>query len=127
MGRAFTIKTALAIAMLSLLTAVQPRILTFAEIDPLYGAILAGVLIGLGMLALFRHRASLGGVGILAFYLQERFGWRAGLVQLAFDMTILLLSFTVLAPRAIVYSIVSAVVLNVILTVNHRRDRYVAM
>ncbi len=127
MGRAFTVKTIIAIAAMSGLTAVQPGLVSFGAVDPLYGAALAGVLIGVGLLILFRHRASLGGVGILALFLQDRFGWRAGLVQLAFDLSILALAFTVVEPRAIVYSIVGAVILNLLLAVNHRRDRYVAM
>lgn len=127
MGRAFTIKTIIAIACMSALTGVQPEILSFGEIEPLYGAALAGILIGVGLLILFRHRASLGGVGILALFLQDRFGWRAGLVQLAFDLSILALAFTVVEPAAILYSVVGAVVLNLLLAVNHRRDRYVAM
>ncbi|WP_040486193.1 YitT family protein [Lutibaculum baratangense] len=127
MGRAFTIKTILAIAAMSVLTGLQPHVLQFGPVDPLYGAVLAGMLLGLGLLALFRHRASLGGVGILALFVQDRFGWRAGLMQLAFDLTILALSFAVVAPRAVIYSVASAIVLNLLLAVNHRRDRYVAM
>ena len=44
----------------------------------------------LGLLMLFRHRASLGGVNILALYMQERFGFRAGAVQMAIDASIVL-------------------------------------
>lgn len=127
MGRAFTVKTIMAIALMSGLTGVQPQLLNFGEIQPLYAVLLAGILIGVGLLVLFRHRASLGGVGILALFLQDRFGWRAGFVQLAFDLTILALAFTVVEPGAILYSVVGAVVLNLLLVVNHRTDRYVAM
>lgn len=127
MGRAFTIKTILAIAAMSALSGLNPDLVSFSDVEPLYGAILAGVLIGVGLLVLFRHRASLGGVGILALFLQDRLGWRAGLVQLAFDLCILALAFVVVEPTAILYSIVGAVVLNLILAVNHRTDRYVAM
>ena len=37
---------------------------------------------------LFRHRASLGGVGIVALWLQQEKGWRAGKVQMAVDCAI---------------------------------------
>lgn len=127
MGRAFTVKTIVAIGLMSGLTGIQPRLLRFGEIEPLYAVILAGILIGVGLLVLFRHRASLGGVGILALFLQDRFGWRAGLVQLGFDLMILALAFVVVEPGAILYSVVGAVVLNLLLAVNHRTDRYVAM
>ncbi|MBB3233032.1 YitT family protein [Halomonas stenophila] len=39
---------------------------------------MGGSLIGLGMRVLFRHRTSLGGINILALFLQQRHGWRAG-------------------------------------------------
>lgn len=126
LGWAFTIKTFLAVGLLSLLTWLQPRLLQFGEIEPLTGVIVAGLLIGFGLLALFRHRASLGGAGILALYLQDRFGWRAGFTQLAVDLLVLALAFTVASPVAILYSVIGAVVLNLALAINHRNDRYVA-
>lgn len=127
MGRAFTAKTFIAVAILSVVTAVQPSIFAFGHVDRTTGAVLAGLLMGFGLLALFRHRASLGGVGILALYLQDRFGWRAGLTQLAIDLSILALSFTVADPVAIGFSVLGAVVLNLFLAINHRADRYIAM
>ena len=86
MGRAFTIKTAFAVALLSVMTAFSGDLIRFAGVQPLLGACLGGLLIGFGLLALFRHRASAGGVGILAVYLQDRFGWRAGLTQLGVEL-----------------------------------------
>lgn len=73
-GAAFTIKTFIAVALLSAMTALQPSVFTFGNIHPLVGAIVAGLLLGFALLALFRHRASLGGAGILAIYLQETVG-----------------------------------------------------
>ena len=66
-------------------------------------------------------------VGVLAVYLQERFGIRAGLVQLGFDLFVLAAAFLVAAPFIVLCSVVGAVVLNLFLTVNHRADRYIAM
>ncbi|MER2507208.1 MAG: YitT family protein [Amaricoccus sp.] len=66
MGPRFTLKSLLAVGMLSLFTMLAPRPLTFDHVEPLTGAILAGATSGLGMLAIYRHRASLGGVGVLA-------------------------------------------------------------
>ncbi|MCP1198638.1 YitT family protein [Notoacmeibacter sp. MSK16QG-6] len=126
LGWAFTIKTFLGVGFLSLLTWLQPRLLQFGAIEPLAGAVVAGVLLGFGLLAMFRHRASLGGAGILALYLQNRFGWRAGLTQLAIDLLVLALAFFVVTPAAVMYSIIGAVVLNLFLAINHRNDRYVA-
>jgi uncharacterized membrane-anchored protein YitT (DUF2179 family) len=112
LGLAFTVKTFCAIAMTALLSEYM-----------LFG----GLTVAAGMLALFRHRTSLGGFGILALYLQDRFGWRAGLVQLAFDGMVLACSFFVATPFVIICSILGALVMNLTLAINHRNDRYIAM
>lgn len=127
MGRRFTVKTAFAVSLLSLLTAVSPSLLTFGAVQPLVGAALGGLLLGFGLLALFRHRASAGGVGILAIYLQDRFGWRAGLTQLAVDLLVLVTAFLAVPPTAVAYSVLGALVLNLFLAINHRTDRYLAV
>ncbi|WP_438753744.1 YitT family protein [Pararhizobium sp. O133] len=127
MGLAFTLKTFMAVALTSAMSEVLPRTLGLAQVDPLVGALFGGLVIGAGLLALFRHRASLGGVGILALYIQDRFGWRAGFVQLAFDGTIVACSFFLASPFIIACSILGAVVMNLTLAINHRKDRYIAM
>ncbi|PZU83740.1 MAG: YitT family protein [Shinella sp.] len=127
LGAAFTIKTFSAVALTSFLTATLPRFISFSSLDPLIAGVFGGLLVGTGMLALFRHRASLGGFGILALYLQDRFGWRAGLVQLGFDGLVLVFSFFVATPFIIFCSVMGAVVLNLTLAINHRKDRYIAM
>ncbi|MEF2072864.1 YitT family protein [Consotaella aegiceratis] len=124
MGMGFTAKTFIAIGLMSFFTAIHGELLTFATINRPAGAILGGLLLGFGLLALFRHQSSLGGVGILAFYCQEKFGWRAGYVQLGMDLCILALAFTVRDPVAIAYSILGAVTYNLFLAINHRKDRY---
>jgi uncharacterized membrane-anchored protein YitT (DUF2179 family) len=126
MGRRFTVKTFAAVALLSLLSEQLPRLLAIERVQPLFAAIAGGLLIGAGFIILFRHRASLGGLNVLVLWLQERTGWRAGYLQLALDMTILLASTPwVDAPR-LALSIVGAAAMNLALAVNHRPDRYVA-
>jgi len=127
MGRAFTVKTFIAVALLSMLTEWQPLALSFAALQPLYAAIMGGLLMGSGFLMLFRHRASLGGVGIVALVLQHERGWRAGKVQMAVDCAIVLAALFVVDPLHIGYSLVGAIALNLTLTVNHKPGRYVAM
>jgi uncharacterized membrane-anchored protein YitT (DUF2179 family) len=73
---------------------------------------------------LFRHDASLGGVGILAVWLQERHGWRAGVVQLAIDACVLAASLLIASPATLALSIVGAAALNMVLAINHRPGRY---
>jgi uncharacterized membrane-anchored protein YitT (DUF2179 family) len=82
---------------------------------------------GIGLLILFRHRAGLGGFNVLALYLQDNYGIRAGYFQLAVDLTILAASFTVLDWHQVVLSVVGAVALNLVIAINHRKGRYVGM
>lgn len=125
LGLVFTIKTFSAVGLTSLLSGLLPKLIAFDSIEPITAALFGGLLIGCGMLVLFRHRASLGGFGILALYLQDRFGWRAGFVQLGLDCVVLFLSFFVASPFVIACSILAAVALNLTLAINHRTDRYI--
>jgi len=127
MGRDFTLKTFAAVALLSVLTEFQPLALTLQSLHPLYAAVMGGLLMGAGFLMLFRHRASLGGVGIVALALQQHRGWRAGKVQMAVDCAIVAAALFVVEPSRIAYSLVGAVVLNLTLAVNHKPGRYIAM
>ena len=127
MGRAFVVKTFVSVALLSLFTEAMPYVLHIDRINPFYAAIGGGVLMGVGLLVLFRHRASLGGLNILVLYLQERFGWRAGLVQLIFDALILLGSMSMISATSVGISLIGAAALNLTLAINHRPGRYMAV
>jgi len=127
LGIAFTVKTFIAIGLTSALADVQSRFFSISSIHPAWAALLGGLLLGFGLLALYRHRASLGGVGILGIYMQERFGIRAGLVQLVIDMCVLAAAFFVTTPPVVFYSVLGAVVLNLFVAINHRADRYIAL
>lgn len=127
LGRAFTIKTFAAVLLLSVLTELQTQFLQFSHLQPLYAAIAGGLITGTGFLVLFRHRCSLGGVGILALYLQDRHGWRAGKIQMGIDCAIVLLALWSVEPSRVAYSVVGAVALNLVLAMNHRPGRYMVV
>ena len=95
-------------------------------LTPWLGAVLFGFLSGSALLALFRHGASLGGIGIVALMLQDRLGWRAGWVQLGFDAVLFTLAFLVIEPDLVLISFLGALVVNLVVAINHRRDRYLA-
>jgi len=126
MGPAFTLKTLLAVAALAVASELVPIALDVRRIMPIYAAVCGGLLIGSGFLMLFRHQASLGGVGILAYFLQERYGWRAGVVQLLFDLAVVAIATTTLDAHKIFHSIVGATVINLVLALNHKQGRYCA-
>lgn len=125
MGPGFTVKTFLAVGLLSALSLWLPGQVAFATLNPWLGAVLFGFVSGSALLALFRHGASLGGIGIVAVLLQDRLGWRAGWVQLAFDAVLFAVAFLVIEARLVLISFLGALVVNLVIAINHRRDRYI--
>ena len=126
MGPRFTLKTFAAVALLALLSELLPQWLPLGAVAPLFAAIGGGVLAGAGFIMLFRHRASLGGLNVLVLWLQDRYGWRAGWLQMGVDCAILLAALPWLSPRQLALSIVGAVAMNFALAVNHKPGRYTA-
>jgi uncharacterized membrane-anchored protein YitT (DUF2179 family) len=98
MGLGFTLRTFVAVGIVSLLVQATPLWLDIAAIQPVYAALAGGGTMGVGLLVLARHRTAVGGVNILALYLQERHGWRAGWIQLPIDAGIFLGALFVLPP-----------------------------
>lgn len=127
LGWDFTIKTFLAVSGVSILTEYIPQIFEFGEINPWFAAIFGGFLIGSGLLMLFRHKASLGGLNILSIYVQEYFQISAGKFQMVADTVIILAAFFVVDWQALAFSILAAVALNIILAINHKPGRYRGM
>jgi len=124
MGWPFTLKTIGAVCLVSAFTALFPVWLQIGAIEPIFAAPMGGVLIGLGILSLFRHRSSVGGVTILTLFLQDKFGIRAGWLQLAIDAVILVAAFFVLPLDRVFLSLFGALVLNAIVGLNHKPGRY---
>ncbi len=127
MGARFTLKTFAAVALLSGLAEAVPHWVVLQSVQPGFAALGGGLLMGAGLLILFRHRASLGGLNVLVLWLQETRGWRAGKVQMGLDMLILLAAAPWIGTAALAWSVLAAVALNVALAVNHRPGRYAAV
>lgn len=124
MGGVFTTKTFLSVALLSGFTALLPQVIVVQSVDRLFAAIMGGFLIGVGLLMIIRHKASLGGLGVMALYLQNTRGWRAGKVQMALDVAILAAGLFIRDPLSVGLSVVGALALNLVLAVNHKQGRY---
>lgn len=124
-GRSFAVRTIISVLALSALTSLNSVMFAGLSLHPLYGVLVGNVLCGVGMLMLFRHNASLGGLNTLAMLAQEYWGLRAGWVQMVLDASIVLLSLTVAPLWLVGISAVGAVLLNLVLVVNHRPGRYI--
>lgn len=125
-GPAFTARSLLSVTLLSGLTLALPGWLSFAHLDTWLAALIYGSLSGVGLLALFRHNGSLGGIGMLALLVQDRTRFRAGHVQMAVDAVIFAVALLLFPATTVLWSTLGALTLNLIITFNHRRDRYIA-
>lgn len=126
-GAMFTVKSLACVVGVSLATGLQADMLGLDSLDKTYGVVAGNLLAGTGLLILFRHGASLGGFNVFALLMQERFGLRAGYVQMGLDVAVVLGSFLVVDPGIVVLSALGAVVLNVVLALNHRPGRYMGL
>lgn len=124
MGWKFTIKTFCAVALVSLFSDLHPLFIHMDKLNPFYATLFGSIIMGLGFIVLFRHKASLGGVNILALYLQDRYGIRAGKLQMGVDIVIVLASLFVVSIPMLIASILGATILNLIIAMNHRPGRY---
>ena len=126
LGLEFTVKSLLSVTALSAVTELLPLGVSFDTITPALGAVIFGATVGIGLLAMFRHNGSLGGLGVVALIIQDTTGFRAGYVQLLVDAVIFAAAALLFPLSVVLYSLLGAVVLNLVIAINHRRDRYVA-
>lgn len=124
LGWVFTLKTFAAVFLLSTFTELIPTWFEFGEVTPLFGAIIGGLMIGVGFIMLFRHKASLGGLNIVSLYLQKYHNVNAGKFQMVADVTIVICAFFIVDIWSIFYSVVAAVCMNLILAINFVKGRY---
>ncbi|NMH60144.1 YitT family protein [Alteromonas ponticola] len=123
-SKRFTINTLITVTTISILSESLPGVVNIAHVNPLFAAIFGGVLIGVGMLIMFRHSSSLGGIGILGYYLQQRWGLKAGVLQFCVDSVILSCALFVISWPLVVISVLAAICLNLVISLNHRPERY---
>lgn len=124
MGWPFTARTVVAVALVSAFSRFTGDVIDISRIDPIYATVIGGGLVGTGLLMLFRHRTSLGGINILALFLQERFGLRAGYFQLAVDLCIMAAAYFVIPLDRLALSVLGIAIVNLIIALNHKPGRY---
>ncbi len=123
-GRKFAINSAISGALVSIFADNLYLVISLDKVNEVYCAIAGGLLMGLGMLILFRHRSSLGGFNVLCLVIQDKTGVSVGKTQLMIDCLILAASLFFVTPWVIFASIIGALVLNVVLAMNHKPTRY---
>jgi uncharacterized membrane-anchored protein YitT (DUF2179 family) len=123
-GWDFTLRTVVSVALVSVFAPLHDALFPITGLQPLYGTLAGNLLAGVGVLILFRHRSSVGGINIIGLEIQDRTGFRAGWTMMIFDVIIVLLGFFVVPWPNVVMSAAGAVLLNLVLALNHRPGRY---
>ncbi|WP_211336021.1 YitT family protein [Bogoriella caseilytica] len=123
-GWRFTLRSLACIGAVAALERLHVWAMPELEMEPIYGAFTGNLLVGVALLIIFRHGASLGGFNVMAILAQERWRWNAGYVQMSMDASVVLLSIFVVAWQNVVISVVGAVLLSMVIALNHRPGRY---
>lgn len=123
-GPRFAIYSAISGVLVSIIADHLPTLITLEAISDSYSAIAGGLLMGIGMLILFRHRSSLGGFNVFCLYIQDKCGISIGKTQIVLDCLIVSTSCFFVPLPSVLFSILSAVVLNIVLGMNHKPSRY---
>ncbi|QPM89562.1 YitT family protein [Pseudooceanicola algae] len=126
LGAEFTLKSIFCVGAISVLVDYLPLGLSFEYLNPILGTTIFGVLTGFGLLGVFRHKASLGGLGVVALLIQDRTGFRAGYVQIIVDAILFTIAYFMFDSYIVAYSLFGALILNMVIAFNHRPDRYIA-
>ncbi|BBC73680.1 membrane protein [Altererythrobacter sp. B11] len=124
MGREFMVKTVLASGLIFALASVAQASMHLSDVHPAFAALAGGTCAGMGILALIRHNTGVGGVNIIALWLQRSRGWNVGRLHMAFDGAILIAALLAIPPAKLGWSVLSMVAVNMILVAYHRPGRY---
>jgi len=98
--------------------------LTISHISMPIAALVGGTVLGIGVLAVTRHATGVGGLAVVARWLSQWKGWRFGAICMVIDAFIVGSAFAVLGWNRGFWSLVAALVMNAVVLVWHRPDRY---
>tara|TARA_R110001583_G_scaffold24286_1_gene88702 strand:+ start:474 stop:1076 length:603 start_codon:yes stop_codon:yes gene_type:complete len=123
LGRDFMVRTFLSVSLLSLLSELMRQYVSLS-IHPILSAALGGLLVGFGLIILFRHNASLGGLNILSVYLERRFGIHASKTTLTADIFVLFAAVFFLDLSQLGYSLLAFLLLSSVVGRYHRPPKW---
>jgi uncharacterized membrane-anchored protein YitT (DUF2179 family) len=124
MGARFTVKSLVGPALIMAMLKLMPNGLVIGHIDPMVAALGGGTFCGMGILALARHGAGVGGTGIVTLWLQKKYGINAGRTQVLIDAVILMAALSIVEPGRVGWSSLSAIAMSSMVMAWHRSGRY---
>ncbi|MGB1361570.1 MAG: YitT family protein [Alphaproteobacteria bacterium] len=124
MGLRFTMFTLLSVLLVSYFVDHYDLVLSLTINNKLFASLISGTFIGVSLIILFRHRSSMGGLGVLALFLQDNFNISAGKVSLSVDVVLMTTAFFLFDIETVIYSAISLFIVSFILMINHKEGRY---
>lgn len=123
-GSRFTLNTFVSVFLVSFMADYFKVFITFDYVNPIFAAVVGGLCIGMGILIMFRHVSSLGGLGVLSLYVQDRFNFSAGKFQMVIDICIVCVGYFLVPLPLLITSVLGAFALNIVIALNHKPGRY---
>ena len=117
-GAEFALRTVCVVVGISTLSQYLGQIVLFERLDTWVAAVLGGACSGMGLIAIFRHNASAGGMTILGIILEHKTGFKAGWFQLGVDACVFFAAAFVLSPTQLVFSFLGAMITNLAIVWN---------
>lgn len=111
-GTVFALRTVIVVLGVSVVSQLFAQTILFERLDAWVAALLGGACCGVGLVAVFRHNASAGGMTIVGILIEQRTGFKAGWFQLLVDALVFLASAFVLTPSQLFYSFLGALITN---------------
>ena len=126
LGRDFTLRTFASVSLLSILSELMKQYVALS-IHPILSGTLGGLLVGFGLIILFRHNASLGGLNILAVFLERRFQIHASKTTFVADIMVLMAAVVFLDWSHLAYSLLAFLLLSSVVGRYHRPPKWAQM
>ena len=124
MGKNFGIKSLAVSTALGTAVGIITHMLNTDGVNSSLAALVGGTFLGMGILCLARHKASLGGTGIVTLWLQQRYGINAGKSQLALDIMLFAVAVFFIPADKMLWSLFGTLAMNAMLIVWHKPGRY---
>jgi uncharacterized membrane-anchored protein YitT (DUF2179 family) len=115
LGKWFTLSSFMSIIGISIIRDSLDLLVPTLQISPFTATIIAGILIGVGVTFVLNNDSSLGGIHILALYLDKTFSINRGYVIFLCDSLIILFAVFMVGWQSALYSIFSIVIASSII------------
>ncbi len=115
MGKWFTISSFVSIIGISVIRDALDMIVPAFTFNPVIAAAVAGLFIGVGVSLVLNNGSSLGGIHILALFLDKKLGLNRGLCIFIFDLLILIAAIFLVGLQNAIVSTISIVIASYII------------